>query len=107
VEKGLPYWGLKMDELGKLLDAETEGVDINLDFVLEKRLGLIKRNYLGIIGVSMILFLGLFGLQLDKILMYILVFFAPVTFFMGTEYGQIRGLQKESGKSSTDYHATA
>lgn len=88
--KGLPYWVPQFNELRKFLGVETEFDTSPIHGILTKRVQVIKRNYAGLIGGSLLAVIAIFGVRLDILLTYLLVFVAPITAFMGSEYNQLK-----------------
>jgi len=87
--KGLPYWGVKISELKKRLEAENTKSNTNLDVIITKRLNGIKREFVALIGGSLILVYLLKDIDIGLSILILIAFGAPISMFLGSEYSQL------------------
>lgn len=87
-DKGLVYWGVKLEELYERLDVEV--TQVNLENLYGARVkdevDKLVRQYLLLFLGSLVVVLFVFGSQLDILLFYVFIFVIPLTYFYGVRY---------------------
>ncbi len=94
-EKGLIYWGLKLEKLSEELGAETKPRNLYGSRV-DGEISKLARNYLLLLFSSLAIILTVFGLQLDKLLTYGFIGVIPLSYFYGTRYHVYRKIKNRT-----------
>ena len=101
-DKGLVYWGMKLENLYNKLHVQPNKIDLLELYpsnIIRHEIRKVFRDYFLFISIPTIIVLYLFGIEWDKLFTYLFVYIIPITIFLGSKYQIYRSIHNKVNSS--------